>query len=161
MAVDMLHRKRDVCLRKTKDIEPILYRWFQYQRTRNISITGDILKSMTLDIAKMLDIKDFKGSNGWVSSLLKWHDINSKKICDEATTVSSDLISNFRDTYVSKLKEYAEKNIFNWYEAALFYKQSSLKTYICSDEDKANGKFSKERLTILLCTSMLGEKTKF
>jgi len=160
MAVNMLHRKREICLRKTKDIEPILYRWFQYQRKRNISITGDIMKSKALDIAKQLDIKDFKGSNGWLNSFLKRHDINSKKICGEASTVSSDLITNFRDSYESKLKEYPEKDVFNCDETALFYKQSSSQTYICSDEDKANGKFSKDRITILLCTSMLGEKTK-
>ena len=43
------------------------------------------------------------------------------------------------------MKEYEENDIFNCDETGLFYKQTSLKTCICSDENEANGKFSKER----------------
>jgi len=58
-------------------------------------------------------------------------------------SVSPDLITNFKECYYNKLKEYEEKNIFNCDETRLFYKQTCLKTYIFSDEDKAKVKFSK------------------
>ena len=42
----------------------------------------------------------------------------------------------------------------------MFWKCSLNRTYTISKEDKANGKFSKDRITILLEANMLGEKLK-
>ncbi|KAF9756145.1 Tigger transposable element-derived protein 4 [Nosema granulosis] len=40
------------------------------------------------------------------------------------------------------------------------YKQSSRRTYTFSDKDKANGKFSKERITVLFAVGKSGKKLK-
>ena len=64
----ILHRKRYAYLRKTKDIKPILYKWFQYQCSKNIANNGQIWKIKALDISKNLHIEYFKASNVWFSS---------------------------------------------------------------------------------------------
>jgi len=58
------------------------------------------------------------------------------------------------------LKEYERKDVYNCDETGLMWKCSSSRTYSISKEDKASGKFSKDRITILFAVSMLGEKLK-
>ena len=101
-----------------------------------------------MGISKKLHIEDFKASNDSGSFLLR-NSINSHTIWEEANTVLPHLITRFKERYYNKLEEYDEKCIFNCYETGLFYNQTILKTYICSDEDKANRKVSIERKTIL------------
>ena len=153
-----LSRKRMYCLRKTKDIDPILYEWFQKQRTRNITVSGDILKIKAQEIAGKLNVSDFKASTGWLHSFIRRNNISSHKICGESGTVSTQIIMSLRDEYSAKLGCYTKENIFNCDETSLFYKQAGNRTYICSNEDKASGKFSKDRVSILLATSSEGEK---
>jgi hypothetical protein len=155
-----LKRKRKFCLRKTKDIDSILYEWFQLQRTSNYTISGEVLQLKAKEVASKIGVYDFKASNGWLQSFLNRNRIKSYKICGYANTVSVENLMSFKEIYENKIKEYAQSEIFNCDESGLFFKQTSSKTYVCSAEEKANGKFSKERVTILFCASMKGEKLK-
>ncbi|KAG0441672.1 Tigger transposable element-derived protein 6 [Dictyocoela muelleri] len=71
-----------------------------------------------------------------------------------------DEIENFSEGYQSKLLEYDQNDIFNCDETGIFYKQSHTRTYTMTESDKANGKFSKERINILFSVSRSGEKLK-
>lgn len=153
-------QKRKTHLRSGYQVDAILYEWFQIQRTRNISVSGDILQQKALQLAKHLGNHAFKASNGWLSSFLSRHMISSKRIIGESKTVDERYVLNFKELYIAKLKEYEDRNVYNCDETGLFWKCSLNRTYTISKEDKANGKFSKDRITILLGVNMLGEKLK-
>lgn len=155
-----IKQKRKTHLRSGYQVDTILYEWFQIQRTRNISVSGDILQQKALELAKHLGNHDFKASNGWLNSFLSRHMISSKRIIGESKTVDESYILNFKKSYMEKLKEYEDRNVYNCDETGLFWKCSLNRTYTVSKEDKANGKFSKDRITILLGVNMLGEKLK-
>ena len=59
---------------------------------------------------------------------------------------------------LKRLKNYNEKDIFNCDETGLFYKCMPNKTLSLKGETCSGGKLSKERLSILFCCSMIGEK---
>lgn len=69
-------------------------------------------------------------------------------------------LGDFEEFLKSKMSSYEFKNILNCDETGLFYKQCSTWTYVLSDEDKANGKFYKERITVLFAVSSTSEKLK-
>jgi hypothetical protein len=55
---------------------------------------------------------------------------------------------------------YEPQNIFNADETDLFYRALPDKTFSYKGESCSGGKIVKERLTVLLCVSMSGEKLK-
>jgi len=64
----------------------------------------------------------------------------------------------------SKISEivtgYEPQNIFNADETGLFYRALPDKTFSYKGKSCSGGKIAKERLTVLLCVSMSGEKLK-
>lgn len=76
----------------------------------------------------------------------------------ESGLVDKKTIAEFKDKYQQKLDEYNPSNIFNCDETGLFWRQDTKKTIVLNAEDKASGKVAKERITILFCVSMTGEK---
>lgn len=72
----------------------------------------------------------------------------------------STTLNRFKDILKAKLSEYTSENILNCDETGLMYKLSAKKTYTFSKCDRANGKFSKERITILFAVNRAGELLK-
>jgi len=99
----------------------------------------------------MLGVSDFKKRP-------KKKCIDSNKICGESGTVNHEILPKFKNEYTVKLACYSKGNTFNCDENSLFYKQAGNRTYICSNDDKSSGKFSKHRVSILLATISDGEK---
>lgn len=155
-----IKQKRKSHLRNGHQIDVILYEWFQIQRSRNIGISGDILQQKALKIAEYLQIPNFKASNGWLNSFLSRHMISSKRIIGESKIVDKNIILNFKELYMSHLQDYEDRDIYNCDETGLLWKCSLNRTYTISKEDKASGKFSKDRITILFGVNMLGDKLK-
>ena len=56
------------------------------------------------------------------------------------------------------LKQFKAENIFNADETGLFYRCLPDRTYVFKNDKCADGKLSKERLTVLVTASMAGEK---
>lgn len=72
--------------------------------------------------------------------------------------MNDDSIVGFQATYLKKLKEYHPQAVFNCEETGLFFKCTPTKTLCSGDENQISGKFSKERVSILFCVSLAGEK---
>ncbi|KAF9751285.1 Tigger transposable element-derived protein 4 [Nosema granulosis] len=84
----------------------------------------------------------------------------SKRINEEAGLIDPSILEDFKASLDSKLTEYDDQNIYNCDETGHVYKQSSRLTYIFSDENKANGKFSKERIQFYLLLAGQWRKLK-
>ncbi|KAG0421444.1 Tigger transposable element-derived protein 4, partial [Dictyocoela muelleri] len=116
------------------------------------------LQEMALDIAKIYNVENFKASNGWLQKFKARYNISSRFIKGEAGLVNDEVINSFKDFYKEKIKCYAPSDIFNCDETGLFYKCTPIKTLCFKNENQISGKFSKDRITILFCVSMSGEK---
>jgi len=90
-----MKQKRKPHLRSGHEVDAALYEWFQIQRTRNISISGDILQEKALKISEHLGNLNFKASNGWLQSFISRHMISSKRIIGESKTVDERFVHNF------------------------------------------------------------------
>ncbi|XP_003724453.2 uncharacterized protein LOC100887902 [Strongylocentrotus purpuratus] len=75
-----LSRKRK--LRKTgnEEINHKVYEWFEEAIDRMIPVNGPMLQQKAVEIARELNITEFKGSNGWLESFRKRHSISFGKV---------------------------------------------------------------------------------
>lgn len=146
--------------RKFQAIDEPLFDWFIKQRGQDKTIDTQELLSEAKSIAKSLKISDFKGSYTWATSFKARYGIKSRKICGEEELVDVNLITNSKEAFFEQLEGYEDKDIFNADETALFFKNDRAQSLTLPSEKRISGKFSKERVTIMLCASKLGEKIK-
>ncbi len=142
----------------SQDFDHLLYQWIQNKRRRNFVLSNDNIKTMALKLAHRFNINNFVASSGYVDSFKTRHNLVTKSIHGESGLVNLEKIDGFKETYSNKLNEYSPNNIYNCDETGLFWRQINKKTIVLNNDDVASGKFSKERITLLFCINLCGEK---
>jgi len=144
-----------------REIESHLLLWFADIRMRNLPISCEMLLEQANIIGKNLGLSDFNCSSSWVNRFRKRHSIVVGTVSGEALSVNVNTVQDWLGNQWPKIREgYSNKDIFNADETGLFYKCLPNKTLKYKGETCSGGKLSKERLSVLLCTSMEGEKRK-
>ncbi|KRZ05533.1 Tigger transposable element-derived protein 6 [Trichinella zimbabwensis] len=100
-----------------------------------IPITGQLLQTKAIEIARQMGIKDFCASNGWLESFTRRYNIKFRMILGEGAV-----------------------DVFNADETGLYFKQLSQKSLTMPGEACKGGSFSKERLTILFAANAAGKQ---
>lgn len=152
-----LKRKRN---ENFPEINNMVLEWFKCARSKQIPISGPMLKEKALEIAQSLRIEDFRASNGWLERFKVRHNINFRKVCGESADVNNDDCEDWKNRLPTILEGYDDRNIFNMDETGLFFRALPSKTMDFIKNDCKGGKLAKERLTIAFCTNALGEKQK-
>ena len=102
-------------------IETALYKWFcDIRTTQNIPINGPILMGKADEIAKKLNITEFKANSGWLDRFKNRHGITYKTACGESAAVDSDVVDTFLKDLPNMLRDYSPNNIYNVDETGLF-----------------------------------------
>lgn len=97
----------------------------------------------------------------WIDQWKKRHGVSSKLIVGESASAghTSAAAKTRLETQVALIREeFAEKDIFNADETGLFWRMSPDKTLAFGGEACKGGKHSKERVTVLVAASAVGEK---
>ena len=80
-----------------------------------------------------------------------------REISGEANAVNEEDVSTWMNaTLPSLIKNYSPEDIYNANEFDLFFKVLPNKSLAFKDENCHGGKYSKERLSVLLCTNSTG-----
>ena len=152
------HRKKN-CGAKHKDIEEALLLWFKQARTMNVPISGPILQAKAKELALVLGHCEFHCSSGWLECFKARNNIAFRRMCGESFSETPEMTSDWlSQTLPSLLAEYKPNNIFNADETGLFWKYLPDKTMSFKGDTCSGGKRSKERITVMVCASMIGEK---
>ena len=80
-----LRRKKKVAF---PDIDEVLTIWVYNAIRNNLTITDNILSTKALEFAFLLKEDKFKGSNGWIDSFKKWHNLKLYSVHGESASVS-------------------------------------------------------------------------
>ena len=67
-----------------ENVNSIVFEWFCIARSKNFPILGPILQAKSIEIAKKLEITNFKASNGWLRSFKLRYNISFKKLLGES-----------------------------------------------------------------------------
>ena len=142
---------------KYEDLEEILASWMRQARACSIPIDGDVLKTKALKIAKELNTPDFTAPNGWLHRFKACYDFSLREISGEANAVNEgDVRTWINATLPSLMKDYMPEDIYNADEFGLFFKVLPNKTFAFKDDNCHGGKYSKERLSVLVCINSTG-----
>ncbi|XP_066253848.1 tigger transposable element-derived protein 4-like [Euwallacea similis] len=142
------------------NIDKLCYDWFVKARNKGISLSGPLGRAKTKDIAQTLKYKNFSASSGWLEKFRKKHNITFKVISGEARSVNSGDVESVLNKMTSLIKDYSSKNIFNADDTGLFFRALLDKTLTFKREKCTSEKLSKDRVTILHCVNMDGEKER-
>jgi DNA-binding XRE family transcriptional regulator len=139
-------------------LEEALALWFDQAIKHNLTISGDILKTKAQALAKITNINDFKGSDGWLSRFKHRHHIYSVTKQGESASAPLELLPQYREELQEILKNYDPSDIYNCDETALFWQLEPSKTL--AHGETSGTKQSKERVSIMLSCNSKGEKLK-
>ncbi|XP_072144735.1 tigger transposable element-derived protein 6-like [Dermacentor andersoni] len=139
------------------DVEEALYQWFITTRAHNVPISGPILATKAKNFAFLLGRPNFEPGGGWIQRFKERHGIVYKNVVGEAASLDTEAKQQWLQTKLpSVLERYAEKDIYNCNETALFFQMLPSKTHALKGDRCPGGKHSKLRVTVLLCVSMDG-----
>ncbi|XP_044575083.1 jerky protein homolog-like [Cotesia glomerata] len=152
------------CLKKLRsptstELDNMLYTWFLNTRSSNVPISGPMIKQKAKEIAKDLNIVDFKASEGWLFGWKRRKAIRQLTISGEKLSADTDAASNHKQDFekIRKEKNLNRKQIFNFDESALQLKILSTRTFVSNQENEAPGfKKDKTRVTIAACCNADG-----
>lgn len=145
-----------------QDVDSAVYKWFMDVRSRNIPLSGPLIREKGMKFARMLNIENFQASVGWLNRFRERYGIVAKCISGEAKDVPVESVNEWRKGEIVKLmKTYSPNDVFNADEAGIFFQLEPRKTLALKGDKCIGGKLSKQRITALFCCNKLGtEKRK-
>lgn len=145
-----------------EEIDQAVLEWIDLVRSRNLPLSGPLIKEKAIEFAKKLNMNDFQGSNGWLDKFTSRHNVIYRTLSGESADVNTVDCTVWQTVTLPKLiQTYNPDNVFNLDETGLFFKCLPNKTWTFKNDDCFGGKHSKERVTVLLCCNWSGtEKLK-
>ncbi|KAI6659704.1 hypothetical protein LOD99_14629 [Oopsacas minuta] len=105
-------------------------------------------------------VEGFKASEGWLSRVKARHGICGRALSGDPAGVEKVVLKNWEEDLPRVIRSYKPEDIYYLDETGLYFRVTTT-TYLVLPKDAAHGiKQDKSRLTLMICTSMLGEKEK-
>lgn len=146
---------------KEEVVDKALKEWFLQVRKKDARINGPLLRQKAEDLAKKMGKDDFVATEGWFQRWKKRENISFIKTHGEQGEADfSAAQSWFKTHWTDLLSQYSPSDIFNADETGLYFRALPEHTYALKLDKAKGAKTSKERLTIMCCVSMNGEKRK-
>ncbi|CAM4837137.1 unnamed protein product [Rotaria magnacalcarata] len=132
------NKKRNLRDEISQQVDQQVYEWFVEQRSKNIPISGPLLQERARQIRQQL--------GGAVAGDFK------------AKSASVDLrtVEEWKERLPLIIDQYDPHDVYNADETGLFFKALPDRSLVMAKEKCKDGKKSKERFTVLLCTNMTG-----
>ena len=132
--------------------------WPQLQKYGWIKLFATIVLFLGKTKPNDLQINNFTASDGWFEGFKKRYNIKEYLKSGEGNSAPLENLTEFRSQLQDVIKNYELRDVFNCDETALFWLLESSRTL--SKGVVVGTKKSKERVTVLLTCSALGEKIK-
>ncbi len=125
---------------------------------KTLAITGDILRATAAKLWSQLpqfkDIAMPRWSAGWLSSFKRWYGIKQHTKHEEAASVNSEVVKSQLEAIHERLRLYANKDIYNMDETALYWKTVSDRNL--ATIQVAGGKVINAQITANFCCNSSG-----
>lgn len=162
---DSVHDVKKKTLHKphNEEMEKQLYKWFEFQRSKQCPLTADMIKAKAKEIFRKLypekDDSAFVASNGWFNRFKHRHGIRFLTVSGEKLSADLSSITPFIHRLRAKMQAMGitEEQLYNADESGLYYRLLPNKTFVAANEKNAPGrKTPKERVTFMLCANSDG-----
>jgi hypothetical protein len=109
-------------------LEKSLMMWVDNALKAHVTITGFVLIYQAQEFAKLLDITNFKASEGWLSNFKKRVGLKKFSHSGEGNSAPLEEIPRFQVELQNLLQNWSIENIFNCDETALYWKMEPSKS---------------------------------
>lgn len=123
---------------------------------RNIPISGPMTLRKARDFVFLLDFLHYCTGNDWLQQFKLQHGVLFKVTVGKAASANDQDVATWLETNREVISSYAECDVYNAGRAALFYQMLQDKTHIMKGDTRNGRKYSKVRITALLCTNIDG-----
>ena len=147
---------------KFGNVDSALKNFVANASSQGVIINTTLLQEKARDIAVKagISLEEFSASNGYVNNFKKRNNVINTKIHREAGSIDRSIIVEWQHKLRTIISDFDPKDVFNAHEFGLFWRLQPSSNFVQKPK-KAKirfGKQSKERITVLVCASMLGEK---
>lgn len=143
---------------KFPEIDAALLGWFKTCRDSTLAVSDELLLAKARTFITPLQAEG-DISMSWIQRWKGRHGIVSKKICGESASVTENAVFDwYKSTLPSIMQRFSPENVFNSDETGLFWKLSPENTLAFKAEKCHGGKCAKDRVTVVVGASMMGEK---
>lgn len=156
-------KKKSLHKPDNEEMETKLYKWFEFQRSKQCPLSADLIKTKAKEIFRKInpekDESAFVASNGWFDRFKRRHGIRFLTVSGEKVSADLTSITPFIHRLRAKMQEMniTEKQLYNADESGLYYRLLPNKTFVAATEKSAPGrKSAKERITFMLCANADG-----
>ena len=142
-------------------MEDRLWKWFHFAQSRKVPINGPVLIQKAEEIAKQPGHDQFKNSDGWFNRWKKRHNLRYTKLYGEASEADEEAAVMWISENVQELlKKYEPADVYKADETVFYFRALLDSTSVTKSSRKlARGsKVAKDRLTMLVCCNMIGDK---
>ncbi|XP_023218683.1 tigger transposable element-derived protein 4-like [Centruroides sculpturatus] len=136
---------------KYSQVELALKLWFHDVCKKNAPINGLILRQKAEELAKEMGREDFIATGGWLSRWKKRENIACRN--EKATQLW------IKTEWPKITAEYSPENVYNASEMILYFRAMPNSNFMFKHGAKGFNSF-KERVTVLCCANMSGEKER-
>eukprot|EP00058_Branchiostoma_floridae_P002180 XP_002587668.1 hypothetical protein BRAFLDRAFT_126732 [Branchiostoma floridae] len=155
-----VNKRRKLRHTGNEEINKLCWEFYCDTTSRLVTCSGPMLQEQALKFANDLGVTEFKASNGWLESFKKRHNLGLSTMVGESAGVDNTVVDDWKEKLPQIIDGYAPQDVYNMDESGLFYRATSTKTLFVKGQKCSGGKQSKERLTIMLCANMVGDKEK-
>jgi hypothetical protein len=139
-------------------LDGALLLWIQQARAKKISLTGRMIQEKAKFFAQRFRMEEFKASEGWLEKFKERHGISWRKIAGESDAADETVAANWvQEVLIPLLQYYPAEDVFNLDEFALFFKTTPDRMMDFKGQNCCDGKFSKERLSVLAGANLDGK----
>ena len=142
------------------DIDNRVHTWFHAARSKRIPVSGPMVKAKALEIATAIGEVDFKASNGWLARFQARNKISARAVSGESGGVDQTTVEEWKTRLPQLCDGFKPQDIFNADETGLFFRALPKRSLVEKGDSCHGIKSPKDRITLLLCASMTGEKLK-
>ncbi|XP_025190385.1 tigger transposable element-derived protein 6-like [Melanaphis sacchari] len=155
---ESLSQKKKKC-RKDDTVERALKEWFVKVRDKDAHVSDPLLRQKPEELAEKMGKVNFKATERWFHRWKKRENISFQKAHGEQGDADY-MGANFwlENEWPSLISEFSPSDVFNADETGLYFRALPENTYVFKNEKAKGTKSCKERMTLLCCASMTGEK---
>ena len=107
------------------EIDSEVWDFFMSAHSKNIPVNGPMLLSEANESAFRHNYTNFQASNGWLQKFCARHMIKMSALHGESADVSDDVVDIWKKQLPSVCNGYADRDIYNMDETAIFLPASS------------------------------------
>lgn len=146
---------------KDAQVESALKLWFANVREQDARVDGPLMRQKAEELANKMGKENFVATEGWFHRWKKRENIVYKRTHGEQKDADFKSAEHWIENEWTKIAgEFTPNDIFNADETGLYYRALPDHTYMFKKDNAKGCKTSKERITILCCANMSGDKEK-